>query len=885
MIGRTAWIGIVLLLVGCGATRDEGEMGGPPTVREERWGAEAGKEEGEGREEVQRAQQERERAPRLRLWVAPEDSLDPIAGVEVRFLDLGPRGDYLLGSEWRQAPHPYMRDQAWVTVHTGPDGTAVMPPFPEMALIWARTPNGESWVHHVPSPDSDEATHDIGRRRTYPTEYVVLLERGRRFHVRCVHPGGRPGRDLPLVLGRRSPTHPSGFQRLSETFSDAAGVATFFVTEHAVSQWNPEDAEVRMEGMVVVEPFPLPEGEPWDRLMTWQLPSLAALDLLVIDGAGRPIPGPVPVEVSQPDVGRLEDRVVTGGVLRVEGLAPGRPVALAWTGRWGFLEREVVLPPTPGPSPARHTIVMERKEGPDPPYWDEDAVHLKARIVDADGEPVASSLVRVWADVESWGDGALHCWTDGSGNLVSNGAGLEAGKLVRVELQTDARRGWGGAGPRCAFVAGEQEGGIIDAGTLVLRQEPPDLEGRVVGEDGNPVAGAMVVLTAEHEAGRLGQGTWQLSRRDGTFSLYAETAVTGHLAVEGTVVPRVPVFARRDSRLGVEAWAPGYLPAEVHPLTPGSDVVLRRAAMIELEVLVDPRTTIAALTLLLEGPDGEVPECPELAYDADLVFPRPSHAFMELHPARRVSIWPPADVLGSRRMRWSLLRGDERVDVVVRVGDQEIARVKDVRIDRDDPRADPRLHPLDLRGLVRTLRVTVQGPEDPRDSNPGMIVLLGPGGFRVSDLERGSLVPRLPEDDRFLVSWRRRVWFGRLPEGDLLLTEEDFRPIDVRLLLPDPLRDVADRHRINLLLAWGPPEPPIRGAPQVDVSFGRDGTATARVPCAGPYRVLHVTVDVEGGRRSFEPAPPVTFVVPEDGADRPIILALDPDPILSVLPR
>jgi hypothetical protein len=589
---------MVLLLAACGTTL------GPVAV---------GEEEGE-----------RSLAPRLRVGVVFEDALDPVVGAEVWFLDLGPRGESVFDLGTYRFFNPSPRDP-WVSLRTGLDGTVLVPPFTTMALLWGRAEDGESWVHEVPSPDSLEATGDIGKRATYPTEYLLELARGRRFHVRCVDATGRPGRDLPLVLRRRSPRDRSEVWHLYDTLTDAGGVATFFVAEDVVATWSPEDVEVHVEGGAVEEPFPLPADEPWDRVLTWRLP-------------------PAPLAV--------------------------------------------------------HPIAPRRERGANPGLRGEDTVDVRARIVDAAGDPLASSGVRLWADTPH-GDSGFG-WTDASGNLLGGMDRVVGGQPIKVELEVDPRRNWCGAGPRCTVLAPEPRSGAIDLGTVVLREDRPDLHGRVVGEDGSPVGGAMVVLTFEADDGRLGHWSWQLSRRDGTFSLYTESVVLRLHSRKGTVVPRVPVLAKPDSRLGVIAWAPGYFPATVHPLAPGSDVLLRRAAMIELEALLDPGTSILGLGFILQGAGGSPLDPPDLPYDLDLVFPRPRVPFDALRP--EVGIWPLGDVLGSRRMRWSLLRGDERVDAVVLVGDVEIARVRDVRIDLGDPRADPRLHPLDLRGLVRTMR-------------------------------------------------------------------------------------------------------------------------------------------------------------------------------------
>jgi hypothetical protein len=221
MKGRNGCIAIMILLCACAPTL------GPLVAAEE-------EEKGEG---------ERGLAPRLRIRVVYEDGLDPVAGAEVRFQDLGLRGQSVIDPGWYGASHPYLRDRPWVSLRTGSSGTVLLPPFTTNALLWGKTPAGESWVEEVPNPDSLEATEDIGRRATYPTEYLLGLARGRRFHVRCLHATGRPGRDLPLVLRQPSPRDPSQVWELCRhTFSDTDGVATFFVPEDDVAERTTAEA-------------------------------------------------------------------------------------------------------------------------------------------------------------------------------------------------------------------------------------------------------------------------------------------------------------------------------------------------------------------------------------------------------------------------------------------------------------------------------------------------------------------------------------------------------------------------------------------------------------------------------------------------------------------
>jgi hypothetical protein len=68
------------------------------------------------------------------------------------------------------------------------------------------------------------------------------------------------------------------------------------------------------------------------------------------------------------------------------------------------------------------------------------------------------------------------------------------------------------------------------------------------------------------------------------------------------------------------------------------------------------------LSFILEGAGGSSPDPPDLPLDLDTVFPRPRNPFLPSRPWWVVDIWSPGDVLGARRMQWSLLRGDERVD-------------------------------------------------------------------------------------------------------------------------------------------------------------------------------------------------------------------------------
>ena len=180
-------------------------------------------------------------------------------------------------------------------------------------------------------------------------------------------------------------------------------------------------------------------------------------------------------------------------------------------------------------------------------------LHVKVRTVDTAGKPIAGALVETWQN----GGERLDWW---NAKRISVGVGKEVrtGKDGSVEiafsLAAKPSTSWT---PESAFCLTAQASGYLVTRSGAINSRASDhfevvltlrrlvsVEGRVIDQQGQPVAGALVFHT-----GNAAPGTVPIfaagRRKNGTVPLYAtdvKTDAQGHFRLEGLPEGKSPVF-------------------------------------------------------------------------------------------------------------------------------------------------------------------------------------------------------------------------------------------------------------------------------------------------------------------------------------------------------
>lgn len=239
---------------------------------------------------------------------------------------------------------------------------------------------------------------------------------------------------------------------------------------------------------------------------------------------------------------------------------------------------------------------------------------LTGRVLDTAGQAISDAWIRLAPDER---EGSM--WFPGLRTVRSGGAG-------RFELPVSAGRGFsllqvGAPG----HVAVRRRSG----GDIVLADAWP-LEGRVLDEDGQPLAGALVLGAHAFELRSESTGHFSIHHWRGDDSLPQEWALGRRLGLPTVrsqasgrfVLDGLPHALRHaweePSRVDLYAWAPGRSLTVARGVAPGSrvDLVLPLAAELELRIvdpagqpLPDARVTVRRWS----GDDRELATCPVVA--------------------------------------------------------------------------------------------------------------------------------------------------------------------------------------------------------------------------------------------------------------------------------
>lgn len=229
-----------------------------------------------------------------------------------------------------------------------------------------------------------------------------------------------------------------------------------------------------------------------------RLPPLGAVRVLVYGFDEHPLPGVTAVSLSLAGNQRFFDRVEPPGTLQPEGALFSR-VALGQrvlatariAGTHGELRVEAA-----GPAHAGELVVVELRLA--------QAHLLTARVIGLDGKPAANALLPGFL-VDADAARTIGVSTDVEGRLrflvPDLGVGRPDGAVVI------ARRGPGGDGAETEYLGSariptaEPWTGERAVGDVVLQKEEPIAAGRLLDDDGKPLAGVLLTATPSQLAG------------------------------------------------------------------------------------------------------------------------------------------------------------------------------------------------------------------------------------------------------------------------------------------------------------------------------------------------------------------------------------------------
>jgi|GEM_PF-4829041 len=239
----------------------------------------------------------------------------------------------------------------------------------------------------------------------------------------------------------------------------------------------------------------------------------------VVDSTGAPVEGawvaarPV-FEPGSPYSPEVRQAATTGsdGTFHLEALPPGD---LTLTGHQGTLHSDTAVRLEPGERLGGVRIVLEAGE----------EVRVVGRVTDGDGLPLAGAHVHLSARQPNGSQGGVSTNTrsDGTFSFDSSTEGAPtAGGPMTYELQVDHpgylehRRPLGTAGDLAAL------GSETSPLAIVLAEGGTTVSGILVGEGGEPVAGATLILEIPTRPGmrvgfRSDRSHISMSRPDGTF--------------------------------------------------------------------------------------------------------------------------------------------------------------------------------------------------------------------------------------------------------------------------------------------------------------------------------------------------------------------------------
>ncbi len=518
------------------------------------------------------------------------------------------------------------------------------------------------------------------------------------FRVRVVDADGTPAPGVPVEIEVTKPFGRS--TSLGSALADARGLALFDPSKFA-------DREARLErsgfaptfralaDLPCAEPIHAPiEGVPEageEVLLT--LPPLAALTVEILDPEGARFSGEASLHMRWIPA-RLEGNTSYGGYYRYLDREPTTTTGIKRYSRIGLgillsvdasAEGFVTayVRDAPGPTEAGEEQRLTLRFAERRPF-------LRCRVLDDRGKPLANSALeaQVWDDPDGRGPSSRRRGTPIPFSVATDADGVAdfpygVAGTIAFDQRLDLTRRTPGLDPHddpdwssaSLWLPRSRQGGVTyELGTAQLRAARILLEGRVVDALGAPLRGARLYF--EHADPDADDDRWRQWSEGVLFS-----DDDGGFCLRGL---RAPVTLRVSvSKRG-------------HGTFVGADfAVAELGVVIQLPPLAEPGPT-GSLLLSTLCDEGVPPFCFELVLRS---------------ASGQKQIIPLYGLAGEPVAVRHLPPGDASVTVRVVGVDAELLRHDELDIRADEELSDPRLLPLDLRGLARMEELRIVDPE------------------------------------------------------------------------------------------------------------------------------------------------------------------------------
>jgi protocatechuate 3,4-dioxygenase beta subunit len=683
------------------------------------------------------------------------ESKKPIPFAEILFVDVGQ-----LDQQAVQARMAELRDidaliEALATRYrTGADGTVRLPlPTQE---VWAAA-RKDSWF-------------GLAMENSIPKEGMTIeCQLSKSVSARVVDEKGSPQASVPVDLRigdeNRSDrvisilTGEDGIARIRrlEMFQrDTSGSARF-----SVAIGGPLGATV--EQVFDVEALP---AEP----LLLVLPPSGRIEVRVSDASGQPWATAAIVQLTIVDPaaavnGVIEMRGEGSTALVSEGLATFTPAGLGrqFQARASRTDGSLIGDVAGfGPVSAGETARLEIVERAGNSF-------IVGRIVGSDGQPVTSARLEIGVEVNAGGGRSSNndnFRTDAAGRfriLIENPILPEGAKRTATVRQR--QRGASAAAAR-VDLSWTLPPGDVDLGDLRLALAPMVAAGIVVDEAGEPVANAHVTLQEKHSYGEGAsefywswiQGGEVFTGADGSFVLNAEVE-SGEFLL---------------SCMSSDYWCEGVI---IRPGATGMQLVLRRGGSLNGTLLTDEGADLK--DILIELTDPSAPPDP---------FGRGT-----------------TQVQSSGKFEYRVLRpGTYNLRLRLGSSDHVFLELAGLMVTAGEVCADPRLNPLDARGLIRSLLIRAVDADGKKISQFS-VFRIKPGGemdnFYAHDGElrlphEGAPVDLILQSDGFLrtrlqgVTSDQTVTLRRAPRVRIQITNPGVIPAGFEVMVRvDPVAD------------------------------------------------------------------------------------------------
>ncbi|MEW6071468.1 MAG: carboxypeptidase-like regulatory domain-containing protein [Planctomycetota bacterium] len=615
----------------------------------------------------------------------------PGAG-EIEVLVLGPEGETVAGAGVRALAGAGPED-----LRTLRDLGAVDRWMEERAPRLVPDPGGRWWIEapaEAPTLLVGAAAGLWGATVVGPGDespIELVLARDATLRARVVDEEGRPLPGTRVGLRAWYPTWDHFFREAEAVPPEA--IATF---PHAQEVLDLEGLRWSLVAMAVADPAIERLLDPRNlsgEIATLVLPPIGSVAVKVLDEGGEPLgegarvslcvvrEGDPPVRPRSESLPRLRlDLPAEGGRAVFPRVALRVELAVeAWREPPGLLAGATDTVATrvrgPGPRRAGETVTFTIRLGADHPV-------ARLRVIDRDGAPREGVQVVANVGIRAGQDGEEVCESSTPAVTAEDGGflvPLASGGTERGIRRITVREGWFRPEPRArATIEVERAlpAGITDLGALVLEPPAAFAEGRVVGERGEPVAGAEIALH-RWDAGR---SAWDTEPNVHRVPIDPDGAFAIHESFPGE---RFRLVASAPGRYGI--------PREFAPGARGLVLELRAGGEIAGTVLLDPEIPAKAVGVRLTSAPSTLLHLRSIdAWTADLA-PDGAFCFSGLEP------------------------GLYGLEIAPALASGVFLELEDLLVHAGETTRDPRVFPLDLRGALHHHRMTLlahrAGPE------------------------------------------------------------------------------------------------------------------------------------------------------------------------------